>query len=194
MKARDNPFRTERVLQFRYQLAEAEWEDLFRRFARLKFRAALVGPKGSGKTTLLEDFVPRLLARGYETRFLRLSEENPNLPGTLAWPRRGSREILLVDGAEQLGFFAWQRFRHLAREAAGWLITIHRPGRLPTLRDCHTSPELLSEIATTLLGRRDEAIDRKAARLFKEHSGNVREALRAWYDDYAIVAAVCDRR
>jgi polynucleotide 5'-kinase involved in rRNA processing len=72
VRARDNPFRTERVLRVRFRLPSGTWDDLLARFEALGRRAAIVGPQGSGKTTLLEDLAPRLRARGYSIRELRL--------------------------------------------------------------------------------------------------------------------------
>jgi hypothetical protein len=75
MRARDNPFRTERMLEVRYRLEGIGWEELLRRFEKLGYRAALIGPHGSGKTTLIESLEPRLNALGFETRVIRLTAE-----------------------------------------------------------------------------------------------------------------------
>ena len=77
MRARDNPFRTDRVLAVRYRLDQGTFDGLLDRLDALGRRAAIVGPKGSGKTTLLEDLAPRLRDRGFTVRELRLNEENP---------------------------------------------------------------------------------------------------------------------
>jgi hypothetical protein len=70
MRARDNPFSTDRVLQVRYRPQGVTWDALMARLEAFGWRAAIVGPEGSGKTTLLEDLAPRLKARGFETRWI----------------------------------------------------------------------------------------------------------------------------
>ena len=85
MRARDNPFASARVLQVRYRLPRGEsWDGLLDRLARSHWRGALVGPHGSGKTTLLEDFVPRLMARGFIVHPLHLDAEH-NLETLRRW-------------------------------------------------------------------------------------------------------------
>lgn len=88
-----------------------------------------------------------------------------------------------------MGRLAWLRFRRRARKAAGLVITSHRPGMLPTLIDCSTTPELLDGIIVDLLGKdygdRREGLPR---RLLEKHEGNVRNALRELYDIHAGIA------
>lgn len=188
MRARDNPFRSERVLQVRYRLPSGTWECLLDRFDALGRRAAIVGPKGHGKTTLLEDLEPRLRARGFGVRTLRLDEESPRFePDVLA--SVGARDVILLDGAEQLGWLAWSRFERRARAAAGLLITSHRAGRLPTLLEASTTPELLEGIVEEILGDRSPELRARTRELYEKHEGNLREALRELYDLCARVPA-----
>ena len=122
---------------------------LLDRLDALGRRAAIVGPQGSGKTTLLEDLAPRLRARGFEARELRLDTEMPRFePGFLDrfFASLGPRDVILFDGAEQLGWLAWSRFERRSRAAAGLVVTGHRPGLLPTLIDASTTPELLDDL------------------------------------------------
>ena len=189
MLARDNPFRAERVLTVRYRLRGATWEELLARLEGLKYRAAIVGPEGSGKTTLLEDLAPRVRERGFGTRFGRLDDTTPY------WRRwlllleyRGwnAKTILMFDGAELAPSPAWRWFRARAqRRAAGLLITSHRPGLLPTLMECGTTPELLQEIVEQLLPGESSALAPELSNLFSRHQGNLRMALRDLYDEYA---------
>lgn len=185
MRARDNPFRTEQVLRVRYRLAPEAWDRLLDRLESFGRRAAIVGPQGSGKTTLLEDLAPRLRERGFAVRDLRLDTETPRFePGVLdgLFASLGSRDVILFDGAEQLGWLAWSRFERRARAAAGLVITGHRPGRLPSLLETSTSPELLDDIVREILGGRAPESTRS---LFEKHGGNLREALRELYDQFA---------
>jgi hypothetical protein len=185
VRACDNPFRTERVLRVRYRLASATWDGLLDRLDALGRRAAIVGPQGSGKTTLLEDLAPRLRARGFEVRELRLDTETPSFaPGFLDgfFAALGPRDVILFDGAEQMGWLAWMRFERRSRAAAGLVITSHRSGLLPTLLETSTTPELLDGLVEEILGRRSPEL---TPGLFEKHDGNLREALRELYDHFA---------
>jgi hypothetical protein len=180
--ARENPFAVPRVLEIRYRLVGISWEELLERLQALRFRAALVGPHGHGKTTLLEDLGARLAGRGFRVRAVTLHEGDRRL----AAPQRrelfkdlAPSDLLLLDGAEQLGRLAWLEVRTRARNAGGLVITSHRPGLLPTLHECRTTPELLKEIVSEL--GEEIAVEE----LFARHAGNVRGALRELYDAYA---------
>lgn len=183
MRARDNPFAVQRVLAIRYRLAGTTWEDLLERLAVLGFRAALVGPHGHGKTTLLEDLGERLAGRGFRLRTATLRQGERRLG-----PVRSSslfrdpdpRDLLMVDGAEQLDPLAWWTLRRRSRAAAGLIVTSHRPGLLPTLHECRTTPDLLAGIVADLAG--EEGGGEEIAELFARHGGDLRLALRELYD------------
>jgi hypothetical protein len=183
--ARDNPFRSRRVLTVRYSLPEAQWSELVSRVSRPGFRGAVVGPHGSGKTTLVEDLVSRLHRRGFRTRWLRLDDRCRSIDGATAgfekgWRGRLAEEIVIVDGAEQLSLLAWWRFRLQVRGAAGLLITTHRAGRLPTIYACRTTPETLRSVVAQL----GESLDfARAEALHRRFAGNIREAVRHLYDE-----------
>jgi hypothetical protein len=188
MKARDNPFRTERILSVRYRLRGITWTELLHRCEALRYRAALVGPRGSGKTTLLEDLAPKLGELGFRTRLVRLDQEHPRfdagfLPELVAGLT--TKDILLFDGTEQMNPSAWRWFKWRTRAAGGLIITSHLPGLLPTLWECHTSPVLLASIAAELLGVDPCITQAHAIDLFKKHCGNLRDALRECYDQVA---------
>ncbi|MBL8851056.1 MAG: hypothetical protein JNG89_15360, partial [Planctomycetaceae bacterium] len=109
LRARDNPFRVERILSIRYAPLESSWDALLSRLHALDCRAAICGPQGSGKTTLLEDLAVRLHASGRRTRWLQLRRELRPSARTLMQQflqAASPDEILLVDGAEQLGPFS----------------------------------------------------------------------------------------
>jgi hypothetical protein len=181
MRARDNPYHTESVLRVRYQLDGIGWEELLSRCERLRYRAALVGPCGSGKTTLLEDLEPRLRAKGFETLHLRLTQQS-SLRQRWSLSNATARKFLLFDGAEQLSWVAWQFFKWRSRRAAGLIITTHKSGRLPTLWNCKTSAQLLSNILAEVLTNSHHTPPANPADLFRKHKGNLREALRECYD------------
>ena len=188
MRARDNPFSTDRVLKVRYRPRGWTWDELLDRLAALQYSAAIVGPEGRGKTTLMEDLEPHLRARGFDVKHLRLTRERRKFdPGWLRdfFATVTSKDILLFDGAEQLTRLAWWRFRRRALSlAAGLVITSHRPGLLPTLVECDTDADLLRGIVNDLLPD-PAAPETDAADLLTRHDGNVREALRELYDRHA---------
>lgn len=188
MKARDNPFSSKRLLTVRYRLEGTTWQQLINRLAEMKYRAAVVGPEGTGKTTLLENFQPRLRDLGFVVRPLRLTAERRTFPpGFLrSFCRKLThQDIILFDGAEQLNALRWFRFKIATRRAGGLIIASHRPGRLATLIECSTTPELLDEILQQLVPDQAESLRHTARRLFHEHHGNLREVLFALYDLYA---------
>lgn len=195
MKARDNPFRASRVLTDIRFIRPDHLDDagdgvtatsLLPRLAALGHRAAIVGPHGLGKTTLLEDLGDRLGGRGFRVVHLRLDTLDRRLPhGWWARARRlEARDVVCLDGAEQLGWLGWIRLRWSVRRAGGLLITSHRDGRLPTLIACTTSVDLLQGIIERLVPR-PVAGTPSAAELFARHGGNLRSALRDLYDVYA---------
>jgi hypothetical protein len=177
VRARDNPFASDRVERLRYRLPEGlTWDELLQRLAALRFRAAIVGPHGHGKTTLLEELAPRLTARDFRVRTVTLRQDERRAD----WKRfrnLGRDDVLFLDGAELLGPLAWLRVRLSCRRAGGLIVTSHRPGRLPTLLECKTTPELLASLARELTGEELET-----GELFARHDGNLRLAFWEMYD------------
>jgi hypothetical protein len=183
MRAGDNPFNVQKLRSLRYRLAGQTWNDLLDRLAALDWRAAIVGPHGHGKTTLLQDLMPRLEARGFRIRSVMLHTGGRRLgreQRDLLFRDLDPRDILCVDGAEQLGRWSWLALRLRSRAAGGLLITSHRHGLLPTLVNCETTPDLLAGIVRDLLGGAGEGVD--PAELLARHNGNVRDALWELYD------------
>lgn len=186
MRAQDNPFRSRRVEAIPYRLAGTTWGELLGRLKELRHRAAIVGPHGHGKTTLLEGLASHLAAQGFRIRSASLhdgqrwlsSKQRKTLFGELT-----SRDLLLLDGAEQLSWLAWRHLRWRSHRAGGLVVTSHSPGLLPTLYECRTTPELLAGIVRDLLGAEESGMP--VEELFARHGGNVREALMELYDLYA---------
>src|SRR4030095_11954989 len=128
VKARENPFRTERVIaRIRYACPDGDLDSLIAKLVTLRYRAAIVGPHGAGKTTLLEDLGRALQDRGFQITAVRLDTDDRRLPD--AWPssaaRLGPRDLVCLDGAEQLSTLEWLRFRWRARRAGGLIVTAH---------------------------------------------------------------------
>lgn len=178
----DNPFTSRRIDGLSYRFRGADIDDLVAALAAHGGRGAVVGPHGSGKTTLLDGLVGRL--DGTIVR-IRLSSEtaHPNavirelLPETV-----GNRHAIFLDGAEQLGTWSWWRFHRQVRAAETIVITSHRPGRLPTIHECRTDVQVLTDLVEELA---PDGVDADLDDLFHRHQGNIRLCFRELYDEWA---------
>jgi len=188
IRARDNPFAVDRVLQVRYRLLCDSWEELLGKLNQLQFRAAIVGPEGRGKTTLQEDLAKRLLQQGHRVSWLRLNRQHRKLSKT-QWQsffdELTADDLVFLDGAEQLSRWTWRWFRRRMQNYGGLVITSHRAGLLPTLIDCQTTPDLLEDIVTQLVSKPSVQLQETTRLLYSQHHGNLRDALRELYDLYA---------
>ena len=183
MLAKNNPFSVERIRAIRYRFLSGSWAEFLTLLEANRYRGAIVGPEGSGKTTLLEDLAPVLASKGLHPRVVRLSRgreiDTRELFEWLGVPRKD--QVMLVDGAEQLGLWSWWLLTRRCRRAGGLIVTSHRLGRLTTLVRCSTTLDLLGEIVTELAD--DATVPRaEVQRLYIECRGNLRDALRAMYD------------
>lgn len=185
-RARDNPFRVERVLQVRYRFEQDEdWDRLLQRLAVLGWRGAIVGHEGAGKTTLQEDLADRLAAQGRSIVWLRLNRENRR---TAAAQLRSlletcdSQTLIFADGAEQLGPLLWRRLKRQSLRSGGLIITTHVRGRLPTLIECRPTLRTLQWIVGQLAPRAELRDRTLLESLFDRHAGNLRLCLRELYD------------
>lgn len=183
--ARENPFRTEKIQQLRYELDGGEWRTFLAGLGQLQYRAAVAGPRGSGKTTLLEDLRERLEDLGFSCIFLQINESNRKLVQPFLRQRLhlspAGKSILLLDGAEQLRCWQWWFVRGMTRRWRGLIITTHQHGKLPTVRQCQTYPELFARIVRQLDPERKYSACELTA-VYHRHQGNLREALRELYD------------
>lgn len=194
MTARDNPFATDRLareLPFDPSWCGTDWESLDRTLTRQRYRGQIVGPHGSGKTTLLDALEPRLRAGGWRVTRWLFRDERP-APDPSQWTSLadlGGGDILLIDGAERLGFSARRRLRRAEPRLGGFLVTGHRPFRhLPRWIETRSSPAMLAAfIARAAPGFPLDGGD--IARLHADCRGNLREALWRCYD----LAARLDR-
>ena len=181
----DNPFAGRRIEALAYRSPDFSWRRLEDRLESLGRRCALVGPKGSGKTTLMESIAQRIDPPVITVR----------IPGSCRHPWRTVRvqlpravtgeHTVLVDGCEQLGAIGWRRLLHETRRAGALIVTLHNPGRLPTLVECRTDPRLLRDLVNDLAPREAPRLKDGLDELFHRHEGNLRLCFRELYDVYA---------
>ena len=166
-------------------------EQIAERFAAGGFRGALVGPHGRGKSTLMRALSALPLpgdGHDPDRRWIQAQADGSHRAGLHALLRRRGG-VLMVDGYDLLGW----RDRLAVRRQPRVLVTSHRPTRLPTLLRCETSPALLARLVGRLSAESLEQLgDAGVDRLFSDHGGNVRDALRALYDRVADGELVTD--
>ena len=189
MLARENPFRTEIVLRYRYVFAGGQsMSGLVERFDAMNCRAAIVGEKGRGKTTLVEDFCDYLVANGRAVSMLRLNTLERKVARQRCRELLNSatrNSILVLDGAEQLNWLEWRWFQKSSRNFRGLLVTTHQPGRLDQLIHCESNVETLKNAVSQIAPSEACKLQKDIASLFAQHHGNIRECLRSLYDRYA---------
>lgn len=181
MYAHDNPFRASRIEALPYQFSNDSWPAFMRRLAINRFRGAIVGPHGSGKSTLLDELYFRLLADGHRTCISRLhtwkrsfSEED--------WHHIGKAQIVMLDGAEQLSYLNWIRFKKRVGRHRGIIITSHSDGWLPAIYRCRTDEALLENLLK-ILNQNKFVISGALHELYIRHNGNLREVFSSLYDN-----------
>jgi hypothetical protein len=188
LPARANPFRADRIEALRFRLDDAGWHTLMTRFAAQRWRGVLIGPHGSGKTTLREAIERRMRSDGWRVCSVVLGADH-----ALRWRDLGAmiahadeRTVLSLDGIDRLSPWSWWRLTHATKHLGGLLATSHVPGRLPTLHQHHTTPELLHDLVRELTTP-SMACDlrERCAHLFQLYRGDVRACLRRLYDEMA---------
>lgn len=187
MRARDNPFRTERTDHLKFRAPGFDWDALLAQLELLEGRGAIRGPQGSGKSTLLRELGERLASLGFGVRSARPSLDDRWLARRQVRAlARGAdqRTALLLDGADRVGPLEWRRLLSAAQEAAVLVVTTHREGRLSTLHRCTTSVALLRELVYELAPA-NQLGSLSFRDVFSREQGNIRTALRALYDRFS---------
>jgi hypothetical protein len=181
----DNPFAVERTESLACRLRTATWPHLVGRLDLLGGRAAVVGPHGSGKSTLLAELACRLDGEVVAAR-IPGSCRRPWTVVRTQLPRRvDATHSILLDGGEQLGTLAWSRLRVVTAPARRLVMTVHAPGRLPTLVTLRPDVLLLRDLVRELAPADAAALDPLLPGIFRRHRGNIRECLRELYDLFA---------
>lgn len=186
-----NPFSTCRVRPGRlaFRFAEpAGGRQLVDRLRAGGWRGQIVGPHGVGKSTLLHSLMPELVAAGRTISWWTLQRGRSGWPAAMrqaaqAWD---ARTLVVVDGCEQLPWFARRRLKARCRSAgAGLLVTSHRDVGLPLLMALDCPLRTVQELVAHLLAD-DPIVIRpdEVSSCFRAHRGNVREVFFALYDLY----------
>jgi broad-specificity NMP kinase len=175
MKARENPFRAEKVVALEFHPQGTTLEELWRNIDAMGWHGALVGPCGTGKTTLLETLKSKLESDGKSVVYLRFDVNQRKL----RLDKHCGQDALLVDGVEQLSWIDRHRLARFGRQFPIFVVTSHHPTFLPVWVLAKTSPQLLQVLCERLGVTISEE---KAANLWKKHAGNVRFSLGELYD------------
>ena len=186
MKARENPFRAEKVISLEFEPQGTSMNELWQKLEAMNWRGALVGPCGTGKTTLLETVQSRLEAEGRTVTLLTFNTRQRQL----VLPVDSDSSALLVDGVEQLSRFDCWKLAKFGCRFKIFIVTSHRPTFLPTWLQTQTSPRLLQELCAHLNA---EITLEDATKLWEKHGGNLRFALGELYDKQGIEKKVLDQ-
>lgn len=160
--------------------------ELANRFRLARRRGAVVGPHGSGKSTLLATLLPELQRQGQQIAAIALHDGQRRLPRRFPPPSAQADTVVVIDGYEQLGFFARCRLCWLCRRRQlGLLVTAHAAARLPVLFRTEVALPLAQRLAQDLQDGFPRLVhDADVARVFPRCEGNLRELLFELFDLY----------
>jgi hypothetical protein len=178
--ARDNPFRTSRLLTLPVHWGGIPPETLLARWHAAGQRGALVGIHGTGKTTRLRALAVRLAVEGWTVVWVQWHDDGTTTPADwrAALRAAGPRSVVCLDGSENLGPFGAYRLHRYTRRAGGVLATRHRRSLLlPTLAIYAPDAALFAAHAAML----DQDARGAATTAFAETGGNAHEAFRRLY-------------
>ncbi len=182
--ARDNPFRTSRLLALPVHWAGIPPETLLARWHAAGRRGALVGTHGTGKSTRMRALAARLAAEGWTVVWVQWHDDGTTTPADWRATVRdaGPRTVLCLDGSENLGPLDAYRLHHYTRRAGGVLATRHRRSLLlSTLATYAPDAALFAAHAAALDPEAREA----ATSAFVQTGHNAHEAFRLLYLDYS---------
>lgn len=157
------------------------------RLQRQGWVGEIVGPHGAGKSALLIALIAELRGSGHDVLHVELHEGDRRLPrGAMAEPLPPWR-LIAVDGAEQLGWWAWFRLRRFVRRRSwGLVVTSHRPLGLPPLASLKPDAALAWKIVQQLQSDNPLITEAETTAAFSAHRGDLREMLFDLYDRYQL--------
>jgi hypothetical protein len=182
--ARDNPFRTSRLLALPVHWGHTPPETLLARWHAAGRRGALVGTHGTGKTTRMRALAARLATEGWTIIWMQWHDDGTTTPADWRATLRaaGPRDIVCLDGSENLGLLGAYRLHRYTRRAGGVLATRHRRSfLLPTLATYAPDAALFAAHAASLDPEAREA----ALSAYAQTGQNAHEAFRLMYLDYS---------
>jgi hypothetical protein len=187
MLARDNPFATNRVeqlLRFNPEWSGTTWEHLDKKWGMLERRATVTGRHGAGKTCFLDAWAARhTKISGMEPVRIFLNREQNTMTDTEWQTLAGCHgKTIILDGEEQLGFRARNKFYNLAQHASGILVTRHVCGKLPTFLHLNPSMKVLLRCIQHVAPEHSEHLSRMLPKMWKKHHANLRSILLECYD------------
>lgn len=188
VKARNNPFRCDRLQALSYEGLNGGMASLLARLQDLNYTGAAIGSKGSGKTTLLCDLKVALKPLGIPVVSVFANDHHPLTAVRQKELLQGLRpdHLVLLDAAGGLTSLAYHRLqRKIRNRARGLVMTSHRRIlSVPVLIECKTTPELFQSLINHLLPTGQGIAPAKIKGLFDEHRGNLRDCFWALYDLY----------
>jgi hypothetical protein len=187
---RRNPFATRYVrpgaLPFLFPPGH-DLAGLVERLRRQGWWGQVVGPHGTGKSTLLAALVPELERAGRRPLLVCLHEGERALPAGARSALNEAPRLFVIDGHEQLGWWA-RRGLHRAcrRNGHGLLITTHHSAGLPELYRTTVTADLARRVVDKLLGGAEGSLLDKVdvAALLAARRGNLRAVLFDLYDEH----------
>jgi hypothetical protein len=186
VNALNNPFATDRVeraLAFRPEWAGTTWKEIELRWKHLDHHVTLTGHHGSGKTTFLDAWKKRLIENGHEVISLFFNRESRSLsPADWQALKNCTEKTILLDGEEQLNWWARRKFYQLSQQADGVLVTRHGPGKLPTLLHFESDIKTLELCIHQLAPEHHQTLSPHLEVWWQQCNGNIREILLKCYD------------
>lgn len=183
-----NPFATcwTRPGAIAFQFAPGESAArLVAKLAAANWYGEIVGPHGSGKSTLLATLTPQLVAAGRNVASICLHDGQRRLPQNFVRESlASSRPLLIIDGYEQLSWFARRVLLWRCRRAsAGLVVTAHRSLGLPPFYQTQPNLRLAEQLVSTLTTHNPSPIAiADVAASHACHGSNLRELFFALYD------------
>jgi hypothetical protein len=182
-----NPFATcwtrPGAIPFRFEEGESA-QRLVEKLAAQNWWGAIVGPHGCGKSTLLETLKPAICGAGMNVLPITLQKAQRRLPLDFLAKICRPSTVVIVDGYEQLGWFARIQLHWRCRRAGcGLLVTTHSPARIPLLIRLAPDERLVQQIVADLTSKvSTQVTPADVAASHACHGSNVREILFDLYD------------